>query len=182
MISLKTLFISSLGVAVVIGSAAFTAPNAAQAISAANGAQEVNVTNTEANPVPTRDVDNSARQTFQHQMDLTFINGQSRVSADMAVPAGKILVVEYVSGLSRFSSFFGSSIVDGEIGTFRGGQTVFHHFDFSDSRSGLTSIAGQSLRAYADGFGGIQILVEREGNQGQQDVRISVTGYLVDGQ
>ena len=68
MISLRTLMISSLGVAVLIGSAAFTAPNAAQSISAAKGAQEVNVTNTEADPVLTRDVDNSARQTFQHQV------------------------------------------------------------------------------------------------------------------
>jgi hypothetical protein len=178
MVSLRTLLISSLGVAVLIGSAAFTAPNAAQSISAAKGAQEVNVTNTETAPVLTRDVDNSARQTFQHQVDLTFINGQSQVATELAVPAGKILVIEYVSGLAKF----GSPVVDGEIGTFRGGQTVFHHFAFSSSRNGLISIAGQQLRAYADGFGGFQIIVEREGNQGQQDVRISVTGYLIDGQ
>ena len=123
---------------------------------------------------------NFTRQTFQHQVDLTIANDHSQASADLAVPAGKILVVEYVSALSHFGSGFGSSIVDGEIATFRGGQTVFHHFDFSDSRDGQTSKAGQLLRAYADGFGGMQIIVEREGNQGSQEVRITVTGYLVD--
>jgi len=182
MISLRTLLISSLGVAVLIGSAAFTAPNAAQSISDAKSAQEVNVTNTETNPVLTRDVDNSARQTFQHQLNLTIIDGQAQAEGNLAVPAGKILVVEYVSGFSTFSSLFGSSIVAGMIGTFRGGETVFHHFPFNDSRSGWHSVAGQSLRAYADAFGGIKIIVEREDTQGQQNVRVTVTGYLVDGQ
>jgi len=159
---------SILAAGLLIGSATFNTAHVAQPV-AVPKAQ--NVFNAPAN---------FARQTFQHEVDLTIANDHCRASTELAVPAGKILVVEYVSGLSHFGSGFGSSIVDGEIATFRGGQTVFHHFDFSDSRDGQTSKAGQLLRAYADGFGGMQIIVEREGNQGSQEVRITVTGYLVD--
>jgi hypothetical protein len=52
---------------------------------------DVKVTNSSAEPVPTRDVDNSARQPFT--VGLVSFNNNT-----FQVPAGKRLVIEYVSG------------------------------------------------------------------------------------
>src|SRR5437899_3945 len=59
----------------------------------------VNVVNTTASPVPVRDVDNPARQPFQAEAMGGFADGAS-TTGDItigAVPAGKRLVIEYVS-------------------------------------------------------------------------------------
>jgi hypothetical protein len=70
------------------------APKAAHAVTAAL----VQVVNTSANPVPNRDQDNPAQQPFQFlaQPD-TVGTGQTQAETDITVPAGKRLVLEYVS-------------------------------------------------------------------------------------
>ena len=69
-------------------------PRAAHAITATL----VQVVNTSANPIPNRDQDNPALQPFQFlaQPD-TRGTGQNQVETDFNVPAGKRLVIEYVS-------------------------------------------------------------------------------------
>jgi len=66
---------------------------------AAPSPTNVNVVNTTASPVPVRDVDNPARQPFQAEAVGGFADGAS-TTGDItigAVPAGKRLVIEYVS-------------------------------------------------------------------------------------
>src|ERR1700760_272083 len=70
------------------------APKAAHAVTAAL----VQVVNTSANPIPNRDQDNPAQQPFQFlaQPD-TRGTGQNQASTNISVPAGKRLVLDYVS-------------------------------------------------------------------------------------
>jgi hypothetical protein len=70
------------------------APRAAHAVAAAL----VQVTNTSANPIPNRDQDNPAQQPFQllAQPD-TRGTGSNQQATFVNVPAGKRLVIEYVS-------------------------------------------------------------------------------------
>src|SRR5213083_3739953 len=66
---------------------------------AAPSPSNVNVVNTTASPVPVRDVDNPARQPFEAQGMGGFADGAS-TTGDITiatVPAGKRLVIEYVS-------------------------------------------------------------------------------------
>jgi hypothetical protein len=58
---------------------------------------DVQVINTEAAPVQTQDVDNPAFQPFQLSQILTFPVGLLGSNADFTVPAGKRLVIEFVS-------------------------------------------------------------------------------------
>src|SRR5437899_6396572 len=70
---------------------------------AAPSPTNVNVVNTTASPVPVRDVDNPARQPFQAEAVGGFADGAS-TTGDItigAVPAGKRLVIEYVSAFGR---------------------------------------------------------------------------------
>lgn len=57
----------------------------------------VTVNNTDAAPVPTRDVDRVAREVFQTSIVPTAFSGSVGTSNVVTVPAGKRLVVEYAS-------------------------------------------------------------------------------------
>ncbi|MGB0036707.1 MAG: hypothetical protein WBP79_14645 [Candidatus Acidiferrales bacterium] len=93
-------WLSRLGLAVVsvtlfAFSAAVMAPRAARAVVSTI----VTVANTAANPVPNSDVDNGARQPFQQQFSIGVPDGSNEGFQDsITVPAGKRLVVEFVSG------------------------------------------------------------------------------------
>ena len=66
----------------------------------AQAAHEIQVTNTAANPVPTKNVENAARQSYQLGFNV------SGASDSPNIPAGKIFVIEYVSaGLSTVTPF-----------------------------------------------------------------------------
>src|SRR5437660_8072703 len=63
----------------------------------------VNVVNTTTSPVPVRDVDNPARQPFQAEAVGGFADGAS-TTGDIPitrVPAGKLLIIEYVCVFGR---------------------------------------------------------------------------------
>jgi hypothetical protein len=69
----------------------------------ASAQTDVTVTNPKSNPVLIRDVDNDARRPFQ----VSFSIGQSTLPT---VPAGKIFVIEYISGQVRLPSTTGSQM------------------------------------------------------------------------
>ena len=89
-------------VTVVLG--CFALPSATQAVPLPSNVNvvntpNVNVVNPTTQPVPVRDVDNPARQPFQVQVVGDFADGAS-TTGDIpitTVPAGKLLVIEYVS-------------------------------------------------------------------------------------
>jgi hypothetical protein len=70
---------------------------------AAAAQTDVTVTNPRSNPVLVRDVDNDARRPFQVQFSI----GQATLPT---VPAGKVFVIEYISGTIRVPSTTGSTL------------------------------------------------------------------------
>jgi len=69
---------------------------------AGQGSKEVIVTNTSANAVPVRAVDDAARRAFQLGFDVNTGN-------TVTTPAGKIFVVEHVSGSFRLGTTSGAT-------------------------------------------------------------------------
>jgi hypothetical protein len=134
------------------------------------------VSNTAEAPLWVRDVDNPARAPFAQMLTFSIANGAFQGEATITVPAGKHLVIEYVSGRSEFnpSSFgFGGPVIYGALNS--NGKLIY--FPWTNPTSN-TSLAGQMMRA--DVFGTAQLFVERTATNGAQDVKVTVTGYLVD--
>ena len=71
-------------------------------VSSGQTSKDVTVVNTTAAPVPVRSVDDPARRAFQIGFE---VNGAAPVST----PAGKIFVVEHVSGSFRLKTVSGSA-------------------------------------------------------------------------
>ena len=109
---------------------------------AAPPAKDVTVDNTEANPVIVRDGDNSARHFFQTG---TFALTNAFAPSDLTlttVPAGLVLVIEYVSAACQGSSGTQQS-------TLRLTTTVGHFFLLAPTSSPLEGVASQITRIYA---------------------------------
>jgi hypothetical protein len=151
-----------------------------------SGPWSVDVSNTAASPVPFRDVDNPARQPFQAQVMGGFADGAS-TTGDITlttVPAGKRLVIEYVS-------IFGAMITDQKMID----ASVKLHSGFSDEydfhsyqNAAHTSVAGLDyfvssgpVRFYS-GPGPVYCFAERNSIAGANpnSVTFTISGYFVD--
>jgi hypothetical protein len=142
------------------------------------GTPTFQVGNVANNPVPGRDVDNPARQPFTKVVTD---------SNSFAVPSGKRLVIEYVSGGGFISTgqkflevgFLFTALIDGD----RAG--VQHHFVpvFTGTQNtGMNQFdvyaVSQQTRIYVEPGGLVQGFLEK--TSGVAGVSFTVSGYLVD--
>jgi hypothetical protein len=143
---------------------AVVAPKAAHAVTAGL----VQVVNTSANPVPNRDQDNPAQQPFQFlaQPD-TRGTGQNQVETDFNVPAGKRLVIEYVS--AGIAAGTGRVTVE----TIAGGNLAAWYFLSQASPPSTRGFFPTTI--YADPGTPVRIFVD--GTNTQADVELS--GHFV---
>ncbi len=141
----------------------------------------VKVLNTAATPVLVRDVDNAARHAFQAQVSVSLSATTPRAQATITtVPAGKRLVIEYVSALVIGPT---GQRYQASIGVTQGSTTGAYYVPLSlqgtfDSDDQL--VAGQPTRLYSDA--GSQVVVElvRSATAGTAFGTFTVSGYLVD--
>lgn len=140
------------------------------------------VVNTAAEPVPARDVDNPAREPFQRflvgQVDDGEINAGDSVS--FSVPAGKRLVIEYVSLLGVVPA---GQKLRVKIDAFAGGPgshqlTLSNEGSFQAGRDDYK--ASHLTRIYADPGTDVFLRVARNSTSGVAGINASVSGYLVD--
>jgi len=147
----------------------------------------VTVGNPLANPVPTLDTENPARQPFQDKIGIFIPDGALFGQDSTAVPAGKRLVIEYVgmhAGVepgqkvilvrvqTAHANPAGQDSVDHVFGaTFQG------HDSHDDKDIFVTS---QATRLYADTTIPVQFYVNRDPGTGTAFANITISGYLVD--
>lgn len=125
-----------------------------------------------------RDVDNPARSPYQDVVSIVLPNGQVSGQAVLpAVPAGKQLVIEYVSASGYFAL----------------GQSAFLQVGMSESsvmhyvpllqrfNTGVRTriIGGQETRIYVEAGKQPRIAVVRDGTTGDALVDVAISGYFV---
>lgn len=139
-----------------------------------NGA--IQVGNSASSPVPVRDVENPAREPFSASLNCsnTISNG---CAGSVSVPAGKRMVVEFVSG--RVSVGSGNELTSVLIVT--GGKEHFllAHKSPATPTSGTRFDVSQPLRLYSDPGGDVSLHVEISGI-GASTLIGRISGYLVD--
>src|SRR5687768_2949088 len=135
--------------------------------------KDVRVINTEADPVPvtglvaTREV--PSRQPFQRDVSIEVPAGASAHSRSFVVPAGKRLVIEFVSGSTRVHV---AELVGLNVLTRVAGETVSHSIEPSVYRRELPPgvqpdfmvTFAQSLRLYADPGSTVTLIAARSEN------------------
>jgi hypothetical protein len=141
---------------------------------AAPPAKDVTVGNTEANPVIVRDGDNSARHFFQTgTFALTNAFAPSGFGLTLTtVPAGLVLVIEYVSAACQGSSGTQPS-------TFRLTTTVGHFFLLAPTSSPLEGVASQITRIYAGPLTDVNLTVFPTTIAPTVTCNVAISGHLV---
>jgi hypothetical protein len=128
--------------------------------------------------IPTRDVDQPARNPFQAKVRIDLPPGQCCENGFVDVPAGKRLVIEYASALG----LAGDETFNFEVGTLLNGHLSFdqqHYLPVLQQQQG-SSTAGQAVRIYADaGPGRVMLRASRSGS-GLAVAFMTVSGHLVD--
>jgi hypothetical protein len=140
--------------------------------------QDVQVKNTAANPVVSRGQDNPARQPFQQVVmsDPAFPSAPQ----SFAVPAGKCLVVECVSGYVNMPT--GGKVSDLSLQTTVGSQSVPHRLPVTLMLSaGGTDryVTCQMLRVYASPGTTVAYGLGTSGASAQSST-LTISGHLVD--
>lgn len=147
-----------------------------------DAAQAVVVTNTPSSPVPVRDVDNPARSPFEASLAFDMRDGVDNNQASFAVPAGKRLVIEFVTAIVRVPQgqsvivlFFAQIAPSGPPGI---GHVIVvtPQGVFNEDNNFMAS---QQMRVYADPWTQVIFEVSRNASAGLASGNVSVTGYLV---
>jgi hypothetical protein len=198
--NVKKYLITAISFALLIGAFMFSGALAGHSYGAAP-ASEVKVVNTSTQPVPTvitntpavkintdadhpvfvRDVDNPAREAFQHDITFTLPDNFSEVCSPLvAVPDGKRLVIEYISGKATFPAA-DQKLRNFSIRTTLNGNQAYHYLVPGATGIFNEYVIGQQVRLYADGNTLPHICVSRGTlNDGIVTVQASISGYLVD--
>ncbi|HEX9422473.1 MAG TPA: hypothetical protein VF899_04470 [Pyrinomonadaceae bacterium] len=147
-------------------------------IDAANNTVKIDT----ASPVPVRDVDNPARQPFTAQFSVFIPNGYDHGLEDMSdVPAGKRVVIEHISALTRLPS--GQKVEALVVLTIGSGQTYLGA-ELKTTIDGLDQfITSQPVRLYVDHVSSppaLRVVVYRDGVAGDGGSTVNINGYLVD--
>ena len=133
-----------------------------------------------------RDADNPARQPWQHRFNLGVTTG-TVVTCDSAdVPAGKLLVIEYVSANEDLLPDAIMTHLD--VITTQGGTHVRHFFTPTGTGRELAGTArafvvGQSTRLYSEaGTGSVEVCAQigTDFKSSSGDAQAGLSGYLVD--
>jgi hypothetical protein len=146
--------------------------------------QSVLVANTTAEAVQVRSVDQGVLQPVQHQENIEIGPGFQSGCTEFPVPAGKRLVIEYVSGHSAISAPYVLAQV--AVSTVVGGTQVAHLLP--TFRTGVDGngrdvfVAGQSTRLYADPDSSVLVCGSREGASPEPTVFVFLgfSGHLTD--
>lgn len=142
----------------------------------------VQVANTDESPVPVRMM-MPARVPFQARASGSFGAGSVAASSLIAVPAGKRLVIEYVSSFVTLPA--GQNLPQASIALQAGGTSVQHalrreahgpHFSGTDE----IFVVSEQLRLYADPASTIVFSFARNSTVGTGTVGVTVSGYLED--
>jgi hypothetical protein len=151
--------------------------------------KDVRVVNAPDEPVPVKGKVHIApsRQVFQKDVSVEVPAGTLTAATTFAVPAGKRLVLEFVSGSTRVDV---SELVRVNVLTTAGGDFVSHTVAPSVYRRELAAVAhqdfivsfSQSLRLYADPDSTVTVTATRSENEEITPTffALAVSGYLVD--
>jgi hypothetical protein len=120
----------------------------------------------------------SAREVFQKNTVITFADGAGCVGGfgQFSVPAGKRLVIEYVSVHERNP---GDRLVEAGIFTKAGGNSGITHFIELKDNGDWFFVGNDSVRLYADAGPNVSFSACFEGTSGSRNVAFQITGYLV---
>jgi len=133
-----------------------------------------------SSPIPVRDVNNPAQTRVQIAVSRVF--GDHEQNSPYSVPAGKRLVIEYVSGLGSIQG--GNAQVNGaKVVTTVDGESHAHIFPMNQPVAGDPAkqcLFGQVTRLYADPETQVSIIPNFRGTADQIDVVANMSGYLVD--
>ena len=139
--------------------------------------QDVNVVNPQ---VTTRDADNAARQPFQVHGFPDIGDGYYFATFSFNVPAGKRLVMEYVSAIVNVPS---GQKVAVWVNANQGSGPVSHYVVPTSlgafNQLTETFAVGQLTRIYADPSTQVDVVVDRNAGVGFTSANVSVSGYLV---
>jgi hypothetical protein len=144
------------------------------------GTPTVNVASTTNTPLLVRDVDRPGRlASYADTAGSPFGTEFDAVPSFKAVPAGKVLVVEYVSAIATLGS--GENIT--RFALTWGGNTHYfpmnHQGQFNDGNE--TFIASQPIRFSVGATDGLAVLVGRNvATNSTDEILASISGYLVD--
>ena len=128
--------------------------------------------------VPTRDVENPARQPYQDLSGTDFDDGDFIKSVSLLpVPTGKILVVEFVSVIIQLPS---AQRATANLNV-QGGPHLYVNLSAQGSFGATDVLVGsQPVRLYVFSGNTPKLEVQRSLSTGFAGVNVSVVGYLVD--
>jgi hypothetical protein len=143
--------------------------------------QEVQVVNTENEPIPVYNVDEydiSAKQPFQEGFQIQFDPTQSGGGVSIPVPPGKRLVIEFVSGvvsvtIGKVATFFVKTTVNGNTA-----KHFLQPIETEPSGGNYNWTVSQNVRLYADPQTDVQIFTNF--TQSGSGAFFSISGYLMD--
>ena len=189
----KNYFLAVSGLVILLGSFLLSVPRVSDAQNH-RGPQPVTVENTTQNPVPATILNRvrvcpdqncpamtlnaNDRNAFQKSVGISLPKGRAGAGADIAVPAGKRLVIEFVTA----RQFTISPPTGIKLHTrVNGDDAVFAFLETRQSEPNVDLwIAAQQMRVYADAPG-FRIETGREGPfEEDAFTEVSVSGYLVD--
>ena len=137
----------------------------------AGGPIPVNVANT----VQTTATDGPAKQPVRFAASLIGVVGEVATDAPYTVPAGKRLVIEYVSAKSNTNGDKNTYTVEVDAGSASYSSAFFN---LGPSAAPFTAVS-QPVRLYADAGTAVNVTLFPSRNNAS-DVTVSITGYLVD--
>jgi hypothetical protein len=140
----------------------------------------VSIVNTEANPAVVRDAADPARHAFHRSLTIVMSPGETAGSKQVLIPAGKRLVVEYltVEGLLPAGQYVRGIVITTTVA----GKNASYRI-LPLPAAGLPGVfaADKPVRIYADSGGfDLSVAAFREGNTDSATFSIALAGYLVD--
>lgn len=178
MIKLKQSLVAFAGLTAIVGLTALVTPVLSKG-QGGNGPPTVDVR--VVNTPDVRDADNPARQAYQQEVGLKVEEGMGTGSTDFEVPAGKRLIIEFVS--AEVHAPPGQSC-DVRIGTSNGDNGRSHFFaatQVAPTDLGNEIMVSQVTRLYADPGTKVVVVVRRlaTSQTGSLQGAVSISGYLV---
>jgi len=132
-------------------------------------------------PLEVRDLDNPAQQPFQLTRTCGVVDQSGGCAVNIGIPAGKRLVIEYVSMLATMPV---GQVASFDIETSIGGVSVQHQLPLSPPAAGSFNTGprasiGQQVRLYGDPGTVFSLGVTRSASVGEATFKFSVSGHLV---
>ena len=146
--------------------------------------QNVTVVNRPSNPVNVRNVDDPSRQPVSAQVELTLLNGfDDTAGVIYAVPAGKVLVIEYVS--MRAILLHDQRVAEVGVKTSQNNAPQVSTFIEATHMTSTSAqeffVSSKQVRIYAGPEAHVSVFLKRLPlTSGQGQVLFSLQGYLVD--